>query len=349
MYKSISEHYNQYYRYDLPENKTPWDVVNSLFERVERNDQEALEEALKILSSNTFGKIWRWLSGFGKASLENVDDIMQNIREEILKIVFRGFPEHVTKEKFYGFLMIVTDNCMKNYGKGLADRSKKEQYDTEDGALFDVLEAVGNEKRSVNPEDFFVSQDVKKEQEDVLRFYLEALCGTKEKPYKVLTYCYAVLIPQLFKKSCSSHFKRKVDVISSRNTKPPFSHYNEEKNCLEGEIARKSTILMNWALDAMKGQKVEQLDREFLELYGEEPLNKELFSWGKPYLINMEKTEHNMPVKYLVVTEEFGRNAIKNWPIRVAESLRDETGRLVQKDREFCKKSVGLVEDMICR
>lgn len=40
MYKNISEHDNQYDRYDLTGNKKPEDVVNSLFEWVECNGQE---------------------------------------------------------------------------------------------------------------------------------------------------------------------------------------------------------------------------------------------------------------------------------------------------------------------
>lgn len=347
MYSRISEYYNKYYRYDLPEEQKPGDVVNSLFERVERNDQEALEEVLKILASNTFYLVRKWLLNYNKnVSLEDVDDVLQNARMEIIQTSFRGFPKRVTKEIFYGYLIVLTKNCIFNYRRGLKVKNENEQFDTEDSSSFEILESAGNKNRSVNPEDVFVSAETEKE---ILHFYLEALRGTEEKPYRVLSYCYAVLIPQLFKKSSNPDFLRKVDIISSRNAKPPFSHYNEEKNCLEGEITRKSAVLMNWALDAMEGRKAEELDKEFLELYEEEPLNEEPFAWERPYLINMEKTEHNMPVKHLVITKEFKQKAIKNWPVRMAESLRDEAGRLAQKDRAFCKKSVRIVEDMICR
>lgn len=349
MHKSISEYYNQHYRYDLPENKKPGEAVNSLFERVERNDQEALEEVLKILSSNTFYLVLRRLSDCGNVIVENVDDVLQNVRLEVIKAAFRGFSERVTQDGFYGYLLGMTEKCIKNYRKRLENKNTKEQYDTKNCSVLDAMETAGRKERSDNPEDMVVMRNQQRDGDDIIHFYLTALRGTEEKPYKVLAYCYAVLLPQLFKKSCNSRFKRKIGTISSRNGRPPFSYYNEEKNCLEGEIARKSAILINWAMGAMEGQRVEELDKEFLELYKEEPLNEEEFLWGKPYSKNMEKIEHNKPIKFLVITKEFSQNAIKNWPIRVAERLRDETGRLVQKDRGFCKKSVRIVEDMICR
>lgn len=99
----------------------------------------------------------------------------------------------------------------------------------------------------------------------VINFYLMALQETNLPPHHVLTYCYAVLIPQLFIKSGDIDFLKQVEAISKRNGKTAKSWYNEENNCLEGEIARDSVILMKWAYNAMEDMQVQALEKEFLE------------------------------------------------------------------------------------
>ena len=149
-------------------------------------------------------------------------------------------------------------------------------------------------------------------------------------------------------------------------------------------------ILLNFALSAMEGETVETLSREFVELYGMEPLLEEAFAWGQPYRENLEQVyclpapKKEKPsqerkaepgsiggglsgavtaggglsgagaaeeklVKELVITEDFEQNGIKNWPIRTARHLLHDTEKWAAKDEEFCKKSVGVAEELYIR
>ena len=54
-------------------------------------------------------------------------------------------------------------------------------------------------------------------------------------------------------------------------------------------------------------------------------------------------------VKELVITEDFEQNGIKNWPIRTARHLLHDTEKWAAKDEEFCKKSVGVAEELYIR
>ena len=113
MDRSISEHYRLYYHYTpaREENgETPAEIINSLYDRVMRNDKEALGEVIRILQSNTYALAVKRLSLKGISGLEQVDELMQTVSFEVMKLAFRGFPEQVDAERFFGYLLGIAQN-----------------------------------------------------------------------------------------------------------------------------------------------------------------------------------------------------------------------------------------------
>lgn len=346
---NLSAHYNEYYYYGIPDGKEPGDMVNERYDRVMRNDREALETVLKILASNTYYLVSKRLDTYGMGTIDNIDDVMQNIWEEVVKLSFRGFPPKVSQNNFYPYLIGIAENCIKNFRKRTGRNMVREQYDTETSSVYQTLEAKGRSGENDNMPDRIVLADEKQDCERaVLRFFVRALQETKMSPYQVITYCYAILIPQMFKKSQRKDFLKKVEILSGRKEKTPNSYFDEERNRLCGEIMRNSVKLLNWAVDAMYEQKLWQLDREFLELYEEEPLSEDAFEWGQRYLDHMKKEYEGIPVRELVITSQFEMSSIKNWPDRVAKSLLLETEKLAMADEDFCRHSVAIAEEMLC-
>lgn len=347
MFHEASKYYQLYYHYDIPEGGEPGEVVNSLYNPVIRNDKDALGQVLKILASNTYYLVCRRLESTGNATRDNVDEVMQNVRVEILKMAFRGFPEYVGEDNFYPYLIGVVENCVKRFRQGAGRVSRREGKDWEDGLLQEEGIAASEAEEAKNPEAVIIQEERKALEGEILGQYIEALQETGLPPYQVLTYCYAILIPQLFKKSQDAEFLSLVDGISGRRSQPPNSHYNKEKHCLEGEITRDSVILIKWAMDAMYGQKVFQLDGEFQDLYNRERLAGAAFRWGQGYRANLEKDCSGVPIRQVIITEAFQKNAIKNWPARVAQSLLAETGRRMAAKKDWSGKAVKAVEEML--
>lgn len=54
-----------------------------------------------------------------------------------------------------------------------------------------------------------------------------------------------------------------------------------------------------------------------------------------------------MPIRQVIITEAFQKNAIKNWPARVAQSLLAETGRRMAAKKDWAGKAVKAVEEML--
>lgn len=347
MFNGVKEHYNQYYRYNLPSGEEPCAAANRLYDSVMRNDKTALDQLLKILSSNTYYMVCSRLEKAGHATRENVDDVMQNIRMEILKAAFRGFPQYIKKDQLYPYLIGIAEKCVDNFKKTNQGNKNREQYDTEKYSVFDAVQDNKTDSNLTTPEQKVLSDERAVMRNIILKTYITALQESKQPPYQLLTYCYAVLIPQLFKKTVRKELLRKIDSISSRKSPAPNSHYNEEKNCLEGDITRNSTILLNWALSAMYKQTVAELNQEFLDLYKIEKIADVMFEWGIYYRANMEKEYENIPIKQLVITDTFQENAIKNWPERIAKSLLKAAEQILLSQEEFCGKSVKIAEEML--
>ena len=343
MTDTIREHYNLYYRYELKPGNDAAETVNSLYEAVMRNDKDALAEVIRILASNTYFLAEKRLGAAGMNEPETLDEVMQEIKTEVFKKAFRGFPEKVTEEGFFGYLVRMAEVCCSNYKKKYFGRKDVLLNEQEKEDFF------GQIQDSWNTEDFYMEGEKRLVLKGILEFYMDALSGTEAPPYQVLTYCYAVLIPQMLKRTCNPALLEQIDTISRGKGGKSDSHYNEITGRLEGEIARDSVILMNWAMNAMHGLASGALDQEFLEIYRLEPLGRKEFRWGAVYEKNMNQTYLGTLVKELVITDVFSKNAMKNWPVRMANSLLRDTEKIAMKNTEFRNKSRDIAEDFFCR
>lgn len=347
---NITEHYKLYYQYTLPNNQQPGDVVNGLFDRVMRNDKEASAEVVKILSSNTFYLVVKRLHAYGINDMDNVDDLMQDIRVEVLRQAFRGFPEKVTQEGFFGYLMSMVEICCKNYRRRMVNEGKHFWQDLEDKNEFaydEVAKESGN-RNAISPEDIFLDKEQSKVYQNIFDFYIEALRETDEPPNQVLAYCYSVLIPQLIKRTHNEKLLRKAHQMSGRDGKQT-SRYNVEKGCMEGELTRKSVNMINWAMAAMSGQRADALGQEVMEIYAMEPLTQERLVWGKSYEQNMERIYDGEVMKEIIITSKYTVVRIKNWPPRIARKLMAETKNKAMKDADFRKRSMAAAEEIFGR
>lgn len=352
MDSSITEHYRLYYQYNLPSSQQPGDVVNGLFDRVMRNDKKAASEVIKILSSNTFYLVVKRLRACGINDMDSVDDLMQDIRVEVLRQAFRGFPAKVTQEGFFGYLLSMVEICCRNYRRRIFKEGKSLLKDLEDKNEFVSAHAAEeNENENAladSPEVIIFNNEQLKVYRNILDFYIEALKETAEPPYQVLTYCYAILIPQLIKRTHNEKLLRMVNQLSSRDGKQ-VSCYNEEKGCLEGEITRKSINMINWAISAMSGQRADALGQEVIEIYGMEPLTLGKFEWGSSYEQNMEKIYDGEVMREIILTNKYATVRMKNWPPRIAQKLMEATRNKAMKDLDFRRRSKETAEDIFGR
>ena len=317
-------------------------AISRLYDPIMRNDKSALEKALQILSDNTYEMAAKRLRAYGICQPEALDDVMQEIRMEVMKLAFRGFPEKVTSEGFYGYLIGLAEICCQNYRKRHFAKKEFIPKEPENG----IFETGGESEQM---ESAYIEQERLSVIRRIFEFYVKALKETKAPPYQTLTYCYAILVPQLIKRTDNKELLKKLNVIGARKTDGDASRYNEKTGRLEGEITRNSVILMNFAISAMYRQTSELLNREVLEIYHLEPLSESQFRWGRAYEENMEKEYKGSPVKQLVITDTFSKNAMKNWPLRIAKNLKNETEKLALADNIFRKKSIGIAEDIFCR
>ncbi len=346
MFNGKKEHYRQYYQYTLPPKETPCTAVNNLYDSVMRNEKTALEQMLRILSSSVYNMICSRLEKTGDDTLENIDDVMQDILIEVLKKAFRGFPSYVKKDNLYPYLIRLAENRIENFKRENCEIKNHERYNTEEYSILNVME--NNKTSSSAALEKKVLQNEKNIARNIILInYIAALQESKHPPYQLLTYCYAVLIPQLFKKTTKKELLCQIDAISGRKSMPPNSHYNEEKNCLEGDITRNSSILLKWALSAIYKQTVGQLNQEFLSLYNIEKIADIAFQWGIHYQENMEKEYENVPMRQVIITEMFEESSIKNWPQRIAASLLRAVEQQLLSQKEFCENAIEIVEEML--
>lgn len=349
MNNELITHYNDCYQYPLPEGIHPADAVTGLFDRIIQGDKTAGEQAVRILSANTYYLVVDRLSKCAAPTISDMDNVMQDVRMQILKLFFRGIPQKITKDGFYGYLLNLVERRIKDYQRKMGRQSMSEVSATGENGMLDALSAQPAAPEQSDPELICLMDERRDAIRQVIHYYLLALKETEMPPQQVLTYCYATLLPQLFKKSVNPDFLERVEQISGRNDRPPSSWYNKEEKRLEGDIARDSVVLMKWTFNAMEQMCIKELNAEFLELYHMEPLNKEDFSWGKTFVENMQQRQEGIPLEQVVILEKYSKHAIKNWPVRVADSLLEETEKRIQENRPFCDKSIGIVEDLIGR
>lgn len=360
MFIGAKEHYNNYYRYDLSSGEDSVEIVNNLFIPVMKNDKEALNKVLRIISGRTYYKVWGMLDEVGRATVENVDDVMQSARLEIIKLAFRGFPERVSEDGFYGYLYKIFVVCTNNFKKLNKKLNEREEYEKdksdeeENSYIADVFDNIESDYFKTSRESVAEKQIIIKEKREIyntiLARYIKALQESKLEPHQLLTYCYAILIPQLIKKTDNVKLLNQVEKLSMRKSYTTNSYYDAKENKLKGKIARDSVILISWAIEAMYKMRVGQLDDEFQELYSLEKIADTDFCWGFPFKENMERINKAAKIveREVVITDTYSESSIKNWPARVAESLLTNTEKQLMEETSIRRNSTKIIEDILC-
>lgn len=342
---TISNHYNQYYCYNLPEDQEPGETVNGLFDAVMRNDKHALEQVIRILSSNVYYMVYSKVKTLNMDVIDGIDELMQIIQFEVVQTAFRGFPEWVNEDGFFGFLIKLAQHQVQNFERKQRTYGNRENIGQED-YVFEQSNPWQTDNSNTIPEDKIISEEEEALEQKMLHTFVKVLMETDEKPFKVVAYCYAVLLPQIMKHSDNVELLKKVNIISGRESGKQTSFYNEQNKCLEGEIARDSVVLLNWALDAMAKKKVEFLSDEVVDLYNMAPLTKEDFAWGNAFCNNLDNVHMGKVIRSLVITEDFKVLTIKNWPGRFAQVLLRETEESIMENDEIKKHSTKVAEDI---
>ena len=357
MFAEAEEHYKKFYYYPLPDGKEPRETVNGLFDAVRNEDGAALEKALRILSSNTYFLVCSRLEKAGFATQDNVDEVIQNVRLVVMAKAHmpRGFQRVTSSEDFFAYLLGITQNQASNFIKNHIPTKRQGDklarrliYDMDEKSAFEAMEMQDAEGEQYTPEGDMIRKERHEVNETIFQKFLEVLGDSGCPPRRLLTYCYAVLIPQMAKKTDRKDFIGRIVEMSGRMSDTPNSVYNLAERCWEGEIARKSVKLMKWAYGAMYKLKVAQMNEEFLELYGMEGIASLPFRWGSTFWENMERVAKGEDVaeKELVVTEKYTMSGISNWPDRVAAELLEATRNALHRESGFAEKAVAYFEEI---
>ncbi len=183
-------------------------------------------------------------------------------------------------------------------------------------------------------------EETKDFKDQMLAYCIECLMNTNTEPHKAVTYCYANLLPMIFKSTQNEQVLQKMDWMSGRRyTKKTSSFkWNPKKERFEliGEISRDSETLMKWAIDAMWDMSVEFLQNEVQETYNMEPIGNTTFAWGQDFRENLlKKYDDVRRERDVVITSEFPEVNIKNWPVRLGASLYKQTREHFMRDEYY--------------
>lgn len=347
MYDSVTQHYNLYYKCDVNGKEEAGEYVNALFEDVVRNDKEAQGKVLKVFMGNTYFWIYGKLAEVGRATIDNVDDVIQEIQVAINKLFFKGIPEHVTANQFYGYLIGIARNIIGEHNMKDKKVNDHEQYVAENVSEEYFFNQNGAATKS--PEEMLMVLERKKTCNSVINEYMNALSESKMAPHQLITYCYSILLPQIFKQSTKPEVVKKGEEISSRKDGKCNSPYDYANNKFTGKLGRNSVKLVEWALDAMFDMTISNLDVEFRKVIDIQDVIDYVFSWGTKFTENMEKDNKKASVKEkdVVITSVYQKKDMENWTARVSDALLKDVENILLSDKEFKKRSVKVVEDLI--
>ena len=337
-------YYQERYSEVIQAGEDPAEVVNALADRLMRNDPEAMDVACRVIYYKFYDLAVRYAQQ-SKWTSDYVDTILDRACEDFYRMCTRGLDESVLtqgvfgllyKEVYYGYRHIINEN--KKY-------SKNTQFENDDSDDIERINAKNNREDNISSD---VLENVLAEEEAdcdkrVLDFFRQALMDNKEIPYQMITYCYASLLPMMFKESSDDLFKENINHLSARGK--GNSWFKNGKT--GGDINRNSSILLKWAVDAMNEQTTGFLSEEFEKFYIQEPIVGMPFSWGAPYRLALKDEHGGKAVKDIVITEEFDTLRIKNWPSRVGMRLYEDPKRRMCQDKEFRKAAVGRAEQII--
>lgn len=344
MIQASKAFYRERYLAVIHDGDDPAEVVNNLAKDLMRNDPEAMDVVCRVI----YYKFYDLAAGYAKQSCwtsDYADIILDQACEDFFKMCIRGLQESVLTKGIFGLLHNVVFHAYHHVLNKNKTYSQKTQFKNNESDDIEKINARKNQEENILSD---VLMDVLEKEEwesdkKVLDFFRQALSDNKEIPYQMITYCYTSLLPMMFKESSDTLFKENINRMSARGQGK--SWFREDK--IGGEISRNSSTLLKWAMEAMNEQTTGFLCEEFEKLYQQEPIVGMPFAWGTSFLQALIRQYNGKKVKDIVITDEFQRLRIKNWPARVEMRLYEDTKRRMCRDKEFRKLAVGRAEKII--
>lgn len=337
-------YYRERYSEVIHAGEDPAEVVNALAERLMRNDPEAMDVVCRVIYYKFYDLAVRYAQRL-KWTSDYVDTILDQACEEFYKMCIRGLGESVLTQGVFGLLYKAVYYAYRHIINENIKYFQNTQFESNDADDIEKMNAKNNQEDNISSD---VLGDVLAEEEAdcdkrVLEFFRQALMDNKEIPYQMITYCYASLLPLMFKESSDDRFKENINDLSARGKGNSWFKDGETG----GDINRNSFILLKWAVEAMNEQTTGFLSEEFEKFYMQEPIVGIPFSWGASYRHALKDKYEGKAAKDIVITEEFDTLRIKNWPSRVGMRLYEDTKRRMCQDKEFRKAAVGRAEKII--
>ncbi len=340
--KEIMDHYRNYYRYgkDDMDEETARDTVNRLFAEVLKNDQRAVEDVLRIVREQAYYKIVvRQVRKYPQiATLDHVDNAMQQASLEYLEKSMTNF-ENFTGGDFYAYSISFFRYSVLGYmNKYYHKVDKKETMLDEDERIEN--EQLGERQAGENPEQKVEDKEDEEFKDGIIRQYIQTLEASGIKPYKLVTYCYADILPMVLKDHGMNQelleWVNRLNIPGERKKSEADSATGE----IRGLIAREGRSLIKWAMVAMHKKDVCHLSDEFTEIYNLRPLAGMNFCWGNKFkealnVPDKKQDRNDMKIGRLVITEDFPLDRIKNWPERTYRQLCKETVPKIMKDKKL--------------
>lgn len=320
---SFDEFYRKNYKDNIEDDKEREQKVGELMHLALRNDGKAIGEIVELVIDPSFRVVLNVLKSAGNLymSIDILEDMMQEIPEILRARFFRGIPEKVAEDELLKYLLGTVKNSVREILRKGYEKEAKHQ------SIEENMENGVQEPSVFESQDFDNLWDFKN---DIIAYFIDQIMNTTKEPYVVITYCYACLLPIIFKATQNEDVLHVMDEMSGRRYKEKTSGYrwSEKKDRFElyGEIARKSDILMKWVVDAMYDMKIDFLQEEVKNTYNMEPLGNTVFEWGDFFKDNLQRNyDDRRKKKDIVITSEFDMNTMKNWPKRFSVSLYKKT------------------------
>lgn len=346
MDQSSKAFYRERYLEVVHDGEDPVELVNSLAERLMRNDSQALDIVFRVMNYKFYDKALNYAKRSNMTS-DFTDEILTRACMDfsILCASGKGLRDSVLEKGVYGLLSCTVKYAYLHVMGENKKYSENTSFGFENAEILEIINAKNEQDNNSVKDvlDELMNQEEKFSDKKVLDFFRQALIDNKEIPYQIITYCYTSLLPLMFKESHNSEFRENINIMSARGE--GNSWYKNGK--IGGDINRNSFILLNWALESMKNETTEKLSKEFEELYQQEPIIGMPFSWGKSYLLALNKEKGGKKIKDIIITDEFEPVRIKNWSSRVGKRLYEDTKRRMCQDKEFRKSAVGRAEKII--
>lgn len=332
--KSYDEYYRENYKYDIPAGQERAHMVGALLLPVLRNDLKAVEKLILLMRDTAFWLIKKALEPCNTRfkNIDTLEDVMEEVTGEMRRACRRGFPEYVTEDGFYGYMYRLVEKSAIRFVKKY---TKNQEFDESFEAKLQES-GEGFIYKLYTNEDVSGIQQIK---EDIILEFIKTIGEAGIEPHRIITYCYACLLPIVFKSTQNETVLLKMDAMSGRAYPEKTSGYEwdsrKDRFILWGEIARRSGVLLNWAVDAMFAQNVDFLQAEFQRVYNMEPIGDVELKWGTIFYENLESDCKNKKEKDVVITSDFTRDAIKNWPNRVSVKIYGEVRKKFMADEYY--------------